>query len=218
MPAQHIVLMQPPPPQPQQGTVFVIGPHGQFVPVGPPPVPAPQLIPMQAIPQHLVAPGGLPPVSPAHPGWAQPQQQQLAPRPMQVIRGQGVCNKTVRERLSTRTAEGGYDLWCCAQAGARTQAAAPLTRLLLLLPCPVCCLCPNVHMHSHTLTAPLSNSSSSPGARQRTRPCRRRSCQPARTTAPARSTCLCPGRVCAAGLMRSRPPTLQRPWTLFCRA
>lgn len=83
MPAPHIVLMQPPPPQPQQGTVFVIGPHGQFVPVGPPPVPAPQLIPVQAIPQHLVAPGGLPPVSPAHPGWAQQQQQQLAPRPMQ---------------------------------------------------------------------------------------------------------------------------------------
>lgn len=87
MPAQHIVLMQPPPQQQQQqGTVFVIGPHGQFVPVGGPALPPPQLIPMHAIPQHLVA-GGLPPVSPAHPGWPPQQQQQLVPRPMQVIRG-----------------------------------------------------------------------------------------------------------------------------------
>jgi hypothetical protein len=50
--------------------------------------PQPQLIPipqqqaLQAIPQHMLT--GLPPVSPAHPGWQQ-QQQQLV-RPMQVIR------------------------------------------------------------------------------------------------------------------------------------
>lgn len=74
--------MQPAPAQ-QPGIIVVMGPNGQLVPVGQAP-PQPQLVvqpqPMQAIPQHMV-PGGLPPLSPAHPSW-QPQQQQPL-RPMQ---------------------------------------------------------------------------------------------------------------------------------------
>ena len=74
--------MQPAPAQ-QPGIIVVMGPNGQLVPVGQAP-PQPQIVmqqqPMQAIPQHMV-PGGLPPVSPAHPSW-QPQQQQPL-RPMQ---------------------------------------------------------------------------------------------------------------------------------------
>lgn len=83
-PGGYPVMGLPPQQQPPQGTVFVLGPQGHLVPVA---QPQPQLIPiqqqqLQAIPQHMV--GGLPPVSPAHPGW---QPQQLV-RPMQVMRGQ----------------------------------------------------------------------------------------------------------------------------------
>jgi hypothetical protein len=88
----HLMGMQPAPP-PSQQTIFVMGPHGQLVPVlqampqqqqqptiilqqAPPPMQAP----MQAIPQHMLP--GLPPVSPAHPAWQQ-QPPPQPPRPMQ---------------------------------------------------------------------------------------------------------------------------------------